>query len=98
MVQQPVQDRRGDNRIAEDRAPVAIAFVRGQDNAAAFVTRADQLKEDGWYPFDQPRSGASGFPIGRVIQGRGQIERFGQRYKSDAETCDMYDHLGFASV
>jgi hypothetical protein len=30
VMQQPIQDRRGDDRIAEDRSPVSVAFVRGQ--------------------------------------------------------------------
>src|SRR5579863_1402631 len=47
MVQQPIQNRSRDYRIAKDGTPVSVAFVGGKDNAAAFVTSADQLKEDG---------------------------------------------------
>jgi len=46
VMEQPVQDRRCDNRISKDRTPVSLAFVGSQDDAAAFVSRADQLEED----------------------------------------------------
>jgi len=46
VVRQAIQDRRGDDRVAEDRAPLAITLVRGQDDAAPLIARADQLKED----------------------------------------------------
>jgi hypothetical protein len=46
MQQQPVQDRRGDDRIAENRSPVPLAFVGSQDDAPAFVPRAHQLEEN----------------------------------------------------
>jgi ATP dependent DNA ligase domain len=46
VMQQPVQDRRRDDRIAEDRSPISVTFVRGQDDAPAFVSRADQLEEN----------------------------------------------------
>jgi len=39
VMQQPVQDRRRDDRIAEDRSPVPVAFVGGQDDASAFISR-----------------------------------------------------------
>src|SRR6202140_2073663 len=45
VMQQPVQNRRGDDRITEDRSPVPVTLVRGQDDAPAFVPRAHQLKE-----------------------------------------------------
>ena len=45
-MQQAVEDRGRDDRVAEDRAPFAVALVGRQDDAAPFVTRADQLKED----------------------------------------------------
>ncbi len=57
VVQQPVQDRGRDDRIAEDRAPIAVALVRGQDDAAPFVARADQLEEDSSRP-DRPAAGS----------------------------------------
>ena len=37
VMQQPVQDRRGDDRIAKNRSPVSVALVRGQNDAPAFV-------------------------------------------------------------
>ena len=46
MMQQPIQDRRRDNRIAEDGTPFAVALVGSQNDAAPFVASADQLKED----------------------------------------------------
>src|SRR5580693_1397445 len=47
MMQQTVQNGRGNDRISKDRAPIAIAFVRSQDDTAAFVTCAYQLEKDG---------------------------------------------------
>src|ERR1700753_2736046 len=41
MVQQPVQDRRSNDRVPEDAAPFPIALVTGQDDAASFVARTD---------------------------------------------------------
>src|SRR5215469_4353637 len=46
VMQQTVEDGCGDDRITEDRAPLAVAFIRGQNDAASFVTSADQLEED----------------------------------------------------
>src|SRR5215469_11761040 len=46
VMEQPVQDRGRNNRIAKDGTPVGIAFVGSQDDAAAFVAGADQLKEN----------------------------------------------------
>ena len=34
MVEQAVENRGGDDRISEDRAPVAVAFVGSQDDTA----------------------------------------------------------------
>lgn len=45
MVQQPVQNRRRDDLVTEDRVPVTVAFIRGQDDAALLIPGADQLKE-----------------------------------------------------
>ena len=45
VVQQPVQQGRGDDRIAEHLAPFGKAAVRGEDHGAAFVAGIDQLKE-----------------------------------------------------
>jgi hypothetical protein len=33
-------------RLAENRTPFAIAFVRSQDDAAPFIAGADELKEN----------------------------------------------------
>ena len=46
VVQQAVEDRRRDDRVAEDRSPIAVALVGSQNDAASFVARADQLEED----------------------------------------------------
>ena len=46
VMQQPVQDRCGDDRITEDRSPVPVALVRGQDDAPAFVPCTHQLEEN----------------------------------------------------
>jgi len=34
VMEQPVEDGRGDDVVGEDRAPVAIALVGGQDDAS----------------------------------------------------------------
>jgi hypothetical protein len=47
VVQQPVEDGGRNDRIAEDRTPLAVALVGSENNAASFVTGADELKEDG---------------------------------------------------
>src|SRR3982751_6272178 len=46
VMQQAIEDRGRDDRVAEDRTPLAIAFVRSQDDAASFITGADELKEN----------------------------------------------------
>src|SRR6185312_14386564 len=46
MMQQTVKDGRGDDRIAEDRTPFAVALVGSENDAASFVAGADELKED----------------------------------------------------
>ena len=46
VMQQAVEDPGRDDRVAEDRTPLAIAFVRSQKNAAPFITGADQLEEN----------------------------------------------------
>src|SRR5579862_2722251 len=46
MMQQPVQNRGRDDRIAEDRTPVAVTFIGSKNDAAAFVASADQLEKD----------------------------------------------------
>jgi hypothetical protein len=37
MVQQPVEDGRGDDRVAKDLAPGAQALIAGQDDRAALI-------------------------------------------------------------
>ena len=37
VVEQPVQDGRGDDGVAQQLTPLAEALVRGQDDASAFV-------------------------------------------------------------
>ena len=44
-MQQPVQDRRGDDLIAEDLAPVHERLVRGEDGAGPLVAPVDQAEE-----------------------------------------------------
>src|SRR5579863_8138399 len=46
MMQQAVEDRCRDDRVAEDGTPFAVAFVGSQNNAASFIAGADQLEED----------------------------------------------------
>ena len=45
-MQQAVEDRRGDDGIAEDLTPLADGPIRGEQDAAAFVATADELEED----------------------------------------------------
>src|SRR5258708_28979724 len=47
VVQQPVEDGRSDDVVGEDGAPVAVAFVRGQDDRALFIALRYQLKQAG---------------------------------------------------
>src|SRR5579871_5299973 len=46
VMQQPIQDGGRDDRVTEDSTPLAIALVRSQNDAAAFVAGTDQLEED----------------------------------------------------
>src|ERR1700680_3180798 len=46
MMQEAIKDRGGDDRVAEDRAPFAVALVGRQNDAASFIASADQLKEN----------------------------------------------------
>src|SRR5262247_1883294 len=46
MMEQAVEDRSRDDRVAEDGAPFAVAFVRRENDASSFVTGADQLEEN----------------------------------------------------
>ena len=45
MMQQPVEQSRGDHGIAEKLAPVAEVLVAGQDDAAMLVAFGDQSEE-----------------------------------------------------
>ena len=45
-MEQAVEDRSRDDRVAEDRAPFAVALVRSENDASSFVTGADQLEEN----------------------------------------------------
>jgi hypothetical protein len=44
-VQDPVQDGRGDDRVAEDLVPLGEAPVRGQDQGSLFVAAGDELEK-----------------------------------------------------
>lgn len=46
MMKQAVENGGSDDRVAEDRSPLAIAFVRSEDDTASFIAGADELKED----------------------------------------------------
>ena len=45
VMQQPVQDGRGHDPVAEHVAPVTERLIRGQQNAAAFVTCGNDLEQ-----------------------------------------------------
>jgi len=45
VVQEAVEQRGGDNGIAEDVTPLGEAAVRGQDHGAALVAGVDELEE-----------------------------------------------------
>jgi hypothetical protein len=45
VMEQPVEDRRGDDCVAEELLPVDEAFVRGQDRRALFVAAGDELEK-----------------------------------------------------
>ena len=47
VMQQPVEDGRGDDVVGEDRAPVAVAIVGGQDDGPLLIPFRDQLEEAG---------------------------------------------------
>ena len=46
VMQQTVEDGCCDDRVAEDRTPFAVAFVRSENDAASFVAGADELEEN----------------------------------------------------
>ena len=45
VVQQTVEQRGGDDGVAEDLAPFGEAAIRGEDHGALFVTGVDELEE-----------------------------------------------------
>jgi len=45
MMQKPVEDRRGDDRVAEELLPIDEALVRGQDRRAFLVPVGDELEK-----------------------------------------------------
>src|SRR5262245_25556819 len=45
VVEDAIQDRGGDDPVAEDLAPAAEALVAGQDHRAALVAATDELEE-----------------------------------------------------
>ena len=45
MVEEPVENRRGDNRIPEDLAPGAEALIAGEQNRALLIASRDELEE-----------------------------------------------------
>jgi hypothetical protein len=47
VVEEPVEDGGGDDRVAEHLAPLGEALVGGQDHAAALVASRDQGEEGG---------------------------------------------------
>jgi hypothetical protein len=47
VVQQPVEDGRIDHVVGEDRAPVAVALVGGEDDGPLLIAFRDQLKQAG---------------------------------------------------
>lgn len=45
VVKQPIEDRRGDDGITEDRAPFSDGAVEGHEHGAALIAAADELEE-----------------------------------------------------
>ena len=45
MVEQAIEQRRGDDGAAEDIAPFGKAAVRGQNHRAFLIARVDELEE-----------------------------------------------------
>src|SRR5438034_11679841 len=53
VVDEPVDQRGGDHRVAEDLAPLFEAAVGGDDDRAAFVAAGDEREEQvGCLPFE----------------------------------------------
>jgi hypothetical protein len=45
-MQQPIEDRRGEHVIAEDRAPLGHELIGRDQEAAAFVPTGDELEKE----------------------------------------------------
>lgn len=77
MVEQPVEDSRGDDCIAEEFLPVPEALVGGDDNRASLISVRDELKEQigflcGYGQVahlinDDQRRTSVGFPLGLAL-------------------------------
>ena len=50
VMQEPIEDRRGDDRVAEEFLPVDEALVRGQDRRAFLVPVGDELEKQIRFP------------------------------------------------
>jgi hypothetical protein len=46
VLQQPIQDRRGNDRVPKDLPPLAEALVGGQHPSAALIAARDELEEE----------------------------------------------------
>ena len=46
VMQQPVEDRRGEDVVAKDGAPLRDDLVRGDEQTAAFVPPGDELEKE----------------------------------------------------
>ncbi len=55
VMEEPIEDRAGDHRIAEHLAPRAKTLIAGQQNGAAFVATTDQLEERWVQPMNATR-------------------------------------------
>lgn len=106
VVQQPIKQGGGDDRIAEHLVPFCEAPVRGQDHGAFFVAGVDQLEEqvgaaagDGQIPDlvndEQRGSGIEADLFAQAPLAFGLGERFDQLGKAapvDAAPCFHRGH------
>ena len=46
MMQQPIQEGRGQNLIAQQGAPLGKTGITGEQNGISFIARCDNLKEE----------------------------------------------------
>src|SRR5262245_61862025 len=46
VVQQPIEDRRGQDIVAEDGSPLRHELIRGDEQAGALVATRDQLEKE----------------------------------------------------